>query len=168
MTADHLGTDNAIVIAAVFSSVVVLGPLGGSLTGSLRATTAQRTGLIGFVIATAAILTTLHAGAIIPFLIVSVLASVCQGAANTGGMRAVLEHATPADRAGLLSTLFLISYSGAAVPGLVAGSVSSRFSLDHIALGYAALVLLASILAIIASRNPKRPAPEQQSNRKLP
>jgi MFS family permease len=116
LTADRLGTDNAIAIAAVFSSVVVLGPVGGSLTGRLRATTALRIGLIGFVIATAVILATLHARVIVPFLIVSVLASLCQGTVNTGGMRAVLDHATPIDRAGLLSTLYLISYGGAALP----------------------------------------------------
>lgn len=122
LTADRLGTTNAVAIAAVFSSIVLFAPVGGSLTGRLPAVRAVRVGLVTFSLATVVILLTVRAAAIVPFLAVSAVAAICQGAANAGGMRAVLAHATAKDRAGLLSTLFLISYAGGAAPGLVGSS----------------------------------------------
>jgi MFS family permease len=160
LTADHLGTANALIIACVFASIVILSPLGGTITGRLRTTLAVRLGLGLFIAATAAILTALHAGAIVPFLIASLIAGVAQGAANTGGMRAVLAGARPADRAGLLATIYLISYGGAAAPGLLAGQLATVLPLDEIALGYGALVLIGSLVAIFTIRAAGAASPE--------
>lgn len=154
LTADHLGTSNALVIAVVFSSIVVLGPVGGSLTGRMTAANAVRLGLGVFLVATAALLSALLAGSIIPFLIASFIAGIAQGAANSGGMRDVLITAAPEDRAGLLATVYLISYGGAAVPSLVAGRLSAHLPLNTIALGYGVLVLIASVIALMTIRNP--------------
>jgi MFS family permease len=137
----------------VFASIVILSPIGGVLTGRLRTARAVRLGLGAFVVATAAILLSLHAGAIVPFLIASLVASVAQGAANSGGMRAVLAHSRPQDRSGLLATIYLISYAGAAAPGLLAGRLANSMPVDQIALGYGALVLVASAAGIVAIRS---------------
>ena len=51
------------------------------------------------------------------------------------------------------TTIYLVSYSGAAIPGMVAGELTRSFDLDHIALGYAALGLVASIVAMLAALN---------------
>jgi MFS family permease len=152
LAADQLGTSSALVVALVFSSIVILSPVGGLLTGRLRAVTGMRIGLVVFVVATGAILLALHVSQIGWFLAASGLAGIAQGAANAGGMRAVLGEAAPGDRAGLLSTLYLISYSGAAIPGLVAGRLASSTSPNHIALGYGALVLVAAATAISVAR----------------
>ncbi|HWL76504.1 MFS transporter [Microbacterium sp.] len=153
LTVDYLGTSSALVIAVVFASIVILSPIGGVLTGRLRTARAVRLGLGAFVVATAAILLSLHAGAIVPFLIASLVASVAQGAANSGGMRAVLAHSRPQDRSGLLATIYLISYAGAAAPGLLAGRLANSMPVDQIALGYGALVLVASAAGIVAIRS---------------
>lgn len=152
LAADELGTDSALVVAVVFSSIVVLSPVGGLLTGRWRSVTAVRVGLGAFVVATAGILIALTAGQIGWFLAASALAGVAQGAANAGGMRTVLAGASAVDRAGLLATIYLISYTGAAVPGLVAGRLATSIAPDHIALGYGALVLVASIVAVSSLR----------------
>ncbi len=60
--------------------------------------------------------------------------------------------------AGVLSAIYLISYSGAAVPGLVAGQLSRTLSLFDIALGYGALAALACVVTLVAAREPRAPA----------
>ena len=55
-------------------------------------------------------------------------------------------------RDGLLSTIYLISYSGAALPVIAAGRLAATWTLFHIAAGYAMLGLLGAAVALIASR----------------
>jgi DHA1 family bicyclomycin/chloramphenicol resistance-like MFS transporter len=55
----------------------------------------------------------------------------------------------------LLATVYLISYSGAAIPGLIAGRLTPTFTLIEIAAGYAALAVAACAVTVVASR----PAP---------
>ncbi|NQX26154.1 MFS transporter [Microbacteriaceae bacterium VKM Ac-2854] len=156
LTADQLGTSNALVIAVVFSSIVVLSPIGGSLSGRFQPAGAVRGGLIVFVAATIAILLALSIGQIVPFLIASLIGGIAQGAVNTGGMRAVLAKARPEERSGLIATVYLISYTGAAAPGLVAGQLSTVLPLVTIALGYGGVVLVAAVVAALFIRNPRR------------
>jgi MFS family permease len=158
LTADYLGTSNALMIAVVFSSVVVLSPLGGSLAGRLRPMPVLQLGLLVFVVATILIVVALHAGAIAPFLIASAVAGVAQGAANSGGMRGVFTHVTPEERAGTLATLYLISYGGAALPGLVAGQLSRSLALPDVGTCYVVLVVAAASVAFLTSRG-VRPVP---------
>ncbi|MBM7808023.1 hypothetical protein JOD57_003860 [Geodermatophilus bullaregiensis] len=69
-------------------------------------------------------------------------------------MRALLMRTGPADRAGLLAAVYLISYSGAAIPGLVAGQLSSSLDLFTIAVGYGGLAAVACVLTLATARNP--------------
>ena len=154
VVADHLGTTNPLVSAAVFASVMVLNPLGAPLAGRLLPATALRAGMAGFVLALVGIMASLYAGATVPFIAASLVVGVAQGAASTGGLRALLAHAQQEERAGLLSTIYLVAYSGAAIPVMIAGGLTNTFDLSEIALGYAVLGLLASIVAVLAARNP--------------
>jgi MFS family permease len=154
VTAEYLRTTNPLVAAAVFSSVMMLNPMGGPLSGRLSPAAAVRAGMIAFVLAVVGIVASLQAGAIVPFIAASLVVGVAQGAASTGGIRALLADVGQQERAGLLSTIYLISYSGAAIPGMIAGKLTNRFDLFQIALGYAALGIVASALAMLAMRNP--------------
>lgn len=156
VVADHLGTTNPLVSAAVFASVMVLNPLGAPLAGRLLPATALRAGMAGFVLALVGIMASLYAGATVPFIAASLVVGVAQGAASTGGLRALLAHAQQEERAGLLSTIYLVAYSGAAIPVMIAGGLTNTFDLSEIALGYAVLGLLASIVAVLAARNPAK------------
>ncbi|WP_202976027.1 MFS transporter [Rothia uropygialis] len=151
LTADYLGTRDALMIAVVFSSIVVLSPLGGSLAGRLRPASAMRLGLIVFVTAVALIIIALHEAAIVPFLLCSACAGIAQGASNSGGMRVVFAHVAPQERAGTLATLYLISYGGAALPGLVAGQLSTALTLPNVGTCYAVLVAAAATAALVIS-----------------
>lgn len=152
ITADHLGTSSTVVIAVVFSSIVILSPVGGALTRRWSSGAAFTTGLVVFAAASAAAVAALHAGSIVPFLIASAVAGAATGAVNSAGMRAVLARTGGGDHAGVLATVFLISYLGAAGPGLVAGRLSAVAGGDRIASGYLVLALVASAVAVVTAR----------------
>jgi MFS family permease len=154
VAAEHLGTTNALTAAAIFAAVMILNPLGGPATARLAPKIALRLGMSLFVLALVGIVLSLHAGAIVPLIIASLAVGLAQGAASTAGIRGLLAGAGADDRAGLLATIYLVSYSGAAIPGVVAGRLARTLDLFHIAVGYAALGSVAALLAIIAAQNP--------------
>ncbi|MBM7808495.1 MFS family permease [Geodermatophilus bullaregiensis] len=161
VAADQLGTTNALVAAAVFASLMAPSAVGGPLAGRLAPATAQRAGMVVYLLAVAVILTSLRLGTVLPFLVASAVAGAAQGATMTGSMRALLMRTGPADRAGLLAAVYLISYSGAAIPGLVAGQLSSSLDLFTIAVGYGVLAALACVLTLATARNPA-PLPQAE------
>jgi hypothetical protein len=77
--------------------------------------------------------------------------------ASTGSIRALLSQATQEERAGLLSSIYLISYYGAALPALVAGELTNLLSLTQLAEAYAGLGIVAALLAMatIRTRSPQ-------------
>jgi hypothetical protein len=105
----QLGSRASLTAGAVFGSFTVLALVGGPLTSRLRPDRAMRLGALAYALSVAGILAALGAAAIVPFLAVSLLAGVTQGVAQTGGMRALLAGTGPADRAGLLATVFLLN-----------------------------------------------------------
>jgi MFS-type transporter involved in bile tolerance (Atg22 family) len=112
-------------------------------------------------VATVVIVVALHTEAIVPFLVVSAIAGTAQGESNSGGMRAVFAHVLPEDRAGTLATLYLISYGGAALPGLAAGQLSHTLALPDVGTCYAVLVAVAATLALVTSRVRARKVPPE-------
>jgi MFS family permease len=161
VAADELGTNSALVAAVIFASFMAPSAIGAPLAGRTTPATAQRAGMIVFALAVAALLVALHAGAVGAFIAASAVAGTAQGATFAGSMRALLAGATPADRAGLLSAIYLISYGGAAIPGLVAGQLSRVLSLFDIALGYGALAALACLITLSAARDPRPTAADR-------
>jgi hypothetical protein len=65
-----------------------------------------------------------------------------------------LYGSTLADRAPIFIVIYLLSYSGATIPALIAGQLSGTFSLPQIALGYGGLALVAALFTVLAARNP--------------
>jgi MFS family permease len=155
VVSESLGVSNALVTAAAFSSVMVLAPFGGPLAARMSAASAVRAGMVLFVLSLGAIVGSLHHGAIVPFLFATLLVGVAQGVASTGGLRALLAGIEPEQRAGILSTIYLISYCGAAFPALVAGRFAATQSLFHIAIGYAVLGAVAAVIAIASTKGPR-------------
>lgn len=157
MAADLLNSDSAIVAAAVLASLLTPYAIGSWMSGHLKPDAAQRVGISSFFLSMVAILYSLKASIMIPFMVATVLAGISQGAAFTGSMRSLLDKTSPQDRAGLLSSIYLISYSGAAIPNLIVARLSSGFSLLEIAAGYDLLVAVACIITLTAlSRNQRQ------------
>jgi MFS family permease len=155
VAADQLGTRNTLVAAIVFASLMVPSAVGAPLSGRLTPAVAQRIGMLTFFLALLAILVSIRTGAIALFLLASLAAGAAQGATFAGSLRALLAKTTPAERAGLLAAVYAISYSGAAVPAVIAGQLARTLSLFEISLGYGALAAAACIVTLAAARNPQ-------------
>src|SRR3954463_8292269 len=154
VAADQLGTSNTLIAAVIFASLMAPSAIGAPLAGRTTPAGAQRIGIFMFFAAVVAILLSLHAGAVVPFVMASAVAGGAQGTTFAGSMRALLAEATAAERAGVLAAIYLISYGGAAIPGLIAGQLSRTLSLFDIALGYGALAALACAVTLVAARGP--------------
>ena len=158
IAAQQLGSDASLTAGAVFASFSLLAVLGGPLTARLRPDLTMRFAVVVYAVCLLGILATLRAGGLVPFLLVSLTAGIATGAAQTGGMRTLLARTSAADRAGLLSTVFLLNYSSAAVPSLVAGQLTTTFGLVQIAAGYVALASVGIVAVLVLARPPARPA----------
>jgi MFS family permease len=147
VAAEYLGTTNSLVAAAMFASVMVLNPIGGPLTARWSPTKSVRMGMSIFALAVLAIIGAMRVGLLGPFIMASLMVGVAQGAASTGAIRALLSNAPQEARAGLLSTIYLVSYCGAAIPGMIAAHAAIKSSVFSIAVGYATLGIIAAAVA---------------------
>ncbi|NHI16525.1 MFS transporter [Microbacterium excoecariae] len=148
ITAEYLGSDNALVAASVFSSIMIAGPLGGPIAGRLGPRRAVRIGIVVFALAIATALASLLLGSIISFLLASLIAAVAQGTTASAGTGAMLRHARPSERGATLAAVYVISYSGAAFPALVAGQFTGTGTLAQIFTGYTALVAVGMLVVL--------------------
>ena len=151
MAAEQLHTENAFVAAAVFACMMTPYPVGGSLAGRMKPVRAQRVGMVAFTLCMAGVIASLKLSSVSFFLLATVGAGIAWGIAFTGGMRTILGNISREDRAGVLSTVFLISYSGAAIPNMVVGEFAGTTDLFHIAVGYEMAVLLCCILLMLTT-----------------
>ena len=152
VAAEQLGTTSPLVAATMFASMMVLNPVGGPAIARLAPAMALRLGMAIFVVALVGILVSLHAGAFVPLIGASLIVGLAQGAASTAGIRGLLADAKAEERAGLLATIYLIGYSGAAVPGMIAARLATSVDLFDIAVGYAVLGAVAAVIAAVAAR----------------
>jgi hypothetical protein len=127
---------------------------GAPLAGRFTPAKAQRIGMLAFLVAMAGIITAATSGRLPLFIAVTVLAGASQGVAISATVRGLLFGSTLVDRAPIFTVIYLLSYSGAAFPSLVAGVLSGSVSLPTIALGYGGLTLVATAFTVIAAREP--------------
>jgi MFS family permease len=151
---EQLHTGSPIIIGLVFAAYMGPSVLGAPLGGLFAPATAQRIGMIGFLTAMIGIVTAIASGALALFIAATIIAGASQGIAISAATRGLLHGNTQADRAPTFSVIYLLSYSGASVPALIAGRLSGTFSLQQIAIGYGALALIATLFTTIAARNP--------------
>ena len=109
---------------------------------------ALATGTAGLLLALAS-----HSGG--AFLVAAVVAGIGFGTGFQGGVRSVLEASPAAQRAGVLSVVFLVSYVAMGLPALVAGIVVARTgNLPATGLGLASVVLVLALVALRGLRAP--------------
>lgn len=142
------GTSNAVVAAVIFASYMALFPAGSLMAGRVTPFVAQRAGIICFAIGVVGVAAGLLLGSMAPVLFFGMAAGAGQGLATTGAMAALVAATPPADRTGLLSAIYLVSYSGATLPNLIAGALARFVSLADIAAGYAVLAVIALLIVL--------------------
>jgi MFS family permease len=151
---DQLRTRSSLVLGLVFAAYMAPSALGAPLGGRFTPAAAQRLGMIAFLAGMIGIITAIATGTLALFIAATIVAGASQGIAISATTRGLLHGSTLADRPPIFSAIYLLSYSGATIPALIAGQLSNTFSLPQIALGYGALALIATLFTVIAARNP--------------
>jgi len=151
MVVEHLGARSPVVVAAAFASVMVLNPVGGPIVRRWSPVSAMRAGMTLFMLAVLAIVATVRAGAVLPFLVASLVLGLSQGISVTGGMRALLERTEVGHRGGLLALIYLVSYCAAAIPSMVGSLLVRWVEPFALTLGYAAFSLASAMVALWAA-----------------
>jgi MFS family permease len=155
IAAQDLGSHSPLVAATVFASYMAPSVLGGFAAARFRPAAAQRLGMALVAAAGLGLAFASSAGVLVPFVLAGVVGGLGMGVATSGSMHALLPQAKPAQRAGLLAVVYAISYTGSAVPSLIAGQLSRGVALPVITAGYAALAAIVCAITLIAARNPR-------------
>jgi MFS family permease len=153
---NQLHTENSLVLGLVFAAYMGSSALGAPLGGRFSPAAAQRIGMIAFLAGWIGLITAITTGALALFITATIVAGAAQGIAISAAIRGLLDGSTLADRAPIFAVIYLLSYSGAAIPSLISAQLSNVFSLPLIALGYGALATLATLFTAVAARNPDR------------
>jgi MFS family permease len=155
---DQLHTRSPLVVGLVFAAYMATSVLGAPLGGRFAPAAAQRLGMLAFLAGMIGIIAAIATGTLALFIAATIVAGASQGIAISAATRGLLHGSTLADRAPIFSVIYLLSYSGATIPALIAGQLSNTFSLPQIALGYGALALIATLFTVIAAHNPRTDA----------
>ena len=100
--------------------------------------------VIGLVVTLAGV--ELHSTAL--FFAGSLVAGLGFGAAFNGTMRSLVPLAEAHERAGLMSTFFVLSYLAFSVPAILAGLMAGRFGLQAASVGYGVLLVALGVVAL--------------------
>ncbi|SEP08981.1 MFS transporter [Actinacidiphila rubida] len=130
---DQLHTRSSLVLGLVFAAYMAPSALGAPLGGRFAPARAQRIGMTAFLAGWIGIIAAVATGALPLFIAATVVAGAGQGISISAATRGLLQGSTPADRAAIFAVIYLLSYSGATIPSLVSGRLSSTFSLPQIA-----------------------------------
>ncbi|WP_307610287.1 MFS transporter [Pseudarthrobacter sp. W1I19] len=151
---DQLHTSSALIVGVVFAAYMGSSVLGAPLNSRFSAATAQRIGMVSFFVGMIGVVAAIATGTLMLFIAATLVAGASQGVAISATTRNLLHGSNLADRAPTFSVIYLLSYSGATIPALVAGHLSDSFSIPQIALGYSAFAFVATVLALVVARNP--------------
>jgi MFS family permease len=140
----------------------VLAGIASLTTVVLRAQHPGRTMAVGLTNLVAGVLGTvlaIAAGSVGGYLAATAVAGIGFGAGLQGAVRTVVPQVAERERPGLMSAVYLVSYTGLGLPAVIAGLLVSRGDdLRHVAIGYAlVLVALAVVAAVsLALRDTRR------------
>ncbi|MEU6218116.1 MFS transporter [Streptomyces sp. NPDC047022] len=151
---DQLRTHSSLTLGLVFAAYMAPSALGAPLSGRFAPAGAQRIGMAAFSAGWIGITAAVATGTLALFVAATIVAGAGQGIAISGTTRGLLYAASQQDRAPIFAVVYLLSYSGATIPSLIAGQLSHTLPLQKIALGYGAFALVATLLTVIAARNP--------------
>lgn len=151
---DQLHSKSPLTIGLVFASYMAFSAFGAPIGGRFTPAAAQRVGMLAFLAAMAGIIIAVTSGSLALFMGATVLAGASQGVAISATVRGLLFGSTLADRAPIFTVIYLLSYSGAALPSLIAGALTGSVTLPTIAFGYGALTLAATTFTLAAAREP--------------
>ncbi|MCO7221930.1 MFS transporter [Klenkia sp. PcliD-1-E] len=124
------------------------GIVGSLATRGLAPATGMVTGALVFVLGVGGTVAALAAGSLPAFYVAAVVSGFGFGSAFLGAMATVTAGVDPAQRAGLLSAVFTVSYLAFSLPAIAAGLAAGPLGLTTTAEVYGAVVVLLALTAV--------------------
>jgi predicted MFS family arabinose efflux permease len=106
-------------------------------------------GAIALILGVGVTLLAIEAGSTVGFFAGTAIAGVGFGGGFQGGLRTVLPLAAPHERAGVLSTIYIVSYLAMGLPAVAAGFLVEHGGVLTTAREYAAVVMVLAALALL-------------------
>jgi MFS family permease len=126
----------------------------------VHARSTARGGLVALIIGVALVLLGLHEGSLALFLIGTAIAGLGFGPAFAGAFRALSNRAPADQRAGLVSSILVVSYIAFSLPALAAGAAVTQLGLHETADIYGIVLILLAGVALALSRQLQDPQSE--------
>jgi len=148
------GLHSPLLGGSVVAALVLSGAVAVLLVRTRPARVALAGGTVALVLGLGVTLAGVQWHSTAAFFAGSLVAGLGFGSAFNGTLRSLVPLAEPHERAGLMSTFFVLSYLAFSVPAIAAGLGAGRVGLQAASLGYGLLlVALAGIaLALMAQR----------------
>lgn len=134
------------------ATVAVLTVTGALTIYTLRNRSADKVLLLGASLlpaGVALILLAVHSASLPLFFFGTLVAGGGFGAGFLGALRSIVPLALPHERAGLMSAFYVLSYLAFCLPSLLAGSLTRTFGLVATTDGYAAVLIILSLGALV-------------------
>ena len=155
LVAEQFGIHDTFIAAAVYTSLLLPNVVGSFFAKRFDVRVAQRCGFGIFALCAVLMLVSLEVlNSLGLYVVFSIIAAVCQGIAFTGSVTELLGRSTQAQRSGVFSLIYLISYGGSAIPNLVVGLIPGEYTLFTILTGYVVLVVAMYIVMLALSAKP--------------
>ncbi len=123
----------------------------------VHARTAARGGLTALILGVALTLLALDVHSLVLFLSGAAVAGLGFGPAFAGAFRALSNRAPADQRAGLVSSIFAVSYLAFSLPAVAAGAAATSLGLRETAYVYGAALIVLAAIALALSRQLEDP-----------
>ncbi|MFZ7089257.1 MFS transporter [Curtobacterium sp. RRHDQ10] len=152
------GITNHFAAGALIAVFTGSGAVTGLVLQRVDTRRAMLVGLWALVLGPVSLVAFVVAGSLPGLLVGSVIAGVGFGAGFQAALRMLLAEASATHRAGILSTIYVLSYLAFGVPSVVAGLFEPMTGLVPVIIGYGSFVVLAAAVALVMQLVSRRTA----------
>jgi hypothetical protein len=156
-----VGSRNLLWGGAVIFALCASGGIAVIAAKGSSARSAMLYGCVALFAGVAVTFAAIASGAIALFLIGSVIGGVGFGLAFLGAFRAVSMVAAPAQRAGTIAAMYVVSYLAFSIPIVIAGIATTHFGAHDVALVFSAAVAGLAAVGALAGLLAHRQAPDR-------
>ncbi|MCA5923816.1 MFS transporter [Curtobacterium oceanosedimentum] len=149
------GITNHFAAGALIAVVTGVGALTGLAIQRMDTRRAVLLGLVALVLGPIVTVSFVFAHSLPGMVVGSAIAGVGFGAGFQAPLRMLLATAAPTHRAGLLSTIYVVSYLAFGVPSVIGGLLEPSVGLVPVIAGYGGFIVLAAVVALVLQLSSK-------------
>ncbi len=158
---DVLGVAHPLAGAALLASFSASSGVVALVTARTPSAPLERWGAVGLAAGTVLDVAGLVTASLPVFAAGLLVAGAGFGACFSGALRSVVATAPPEHRAGLLTSVYVVSYLAFSLPAVLAGELVPTFGLLAVAVGYGGVVILLAVAAVVLGARSAAPAQVQ-------